>query len=240
MKKLIVGIAVTLSLGAFAGPRISILGDSYSTYRGYIPDGNETWYNDCAPFRNDVTKVEETWWWQVVKGLGGQLERNNSYSGSTICYAGYKRGKPTHNDFSSFSFITRANRLGEPDIILVCGATNDSWADSPIGTNVWANWTTEDLWTFRGGMSKMCDVLQSKYSDARIIFMLNDGLKPEINDAVHEICAHYSIACIDLHDIDKQSNHPSIAGMKAIADQTIEFIKINPLHLQTPKTKKQP
>lgn len=233
MKRMILIGAVALSFGLIAGPRISILGDSYSTFEGFIPDGFATWYRDSAPFPNDVTKVEETWWWQVIQGLGGQLERNNSYSGSTICYAGYKKGNPTHQDYSDRAFVTRAERyMGEPDIILVFGGTNDAWADSPIGTNVWANWTSDDLWTFRGGMSKMITILQDKHSDARIFFMLNSDLKPEVNDAVHEICAHYSIPCVDLHDIDKQRNHPSVAGMKAIADQTIEFIKDHPVHLQ--------
>lgn len=233
MKKAIALALAALGFAAFAGPRISILGDSYSTFEGYISDGNETWYKDSAPFLNDVTQVEETWWWQVIKGLDGQLERNNSYSGSTICNAGYKRGNPTHTDFSDRSFITRAYRLGEPDIILVFGGTNDSWADSPIGTNVWENWTSDDLWTFRGGLSKLISFLQGRFSDARIFFMLNTELKPEINDAVHEICAHYSIACIDLHDIDKQRGHPSVAGMKQIAEQTIKFIKDSPVHLKT-------
>lgn len=225
-RKLPMAIAVAaLGVTALAGPRITILGDSYSTFSGYIPDHFETWYRDSAPYLNDVTKVEETWWWQVIQGLDGQLERNNSYSGSTICYAGYKRGKPNHTDFSDRAFVTRAqSRMGEPDIILVFGGTNDAWADSPIGTNVWANWTTEDLWTFRGGMSKLCDILKGKYQSAKIFFMLNPGLKTEINEAMHEICEHYSMPCIDLHDIDKQNNHPSVVGMKAIAEQTIKFI----------------
>lgn len=236
MKKTILALAVAaLGMAAFAGPRITILGDSYSTFEGYIPDSFETWYRASAPYLNDVTKVEETWWWQVIQGLGGQLERNNSYSGSTICYAGYKRGNPTHTDFSDRAFVTRAqHRMGEPDIILVFGGTNDSWADSPIGTNVWSNWTSADLWTFRGALPRLYDILQKKYSDARIFFILNSELKPAINDAVHEISAQYSIPCIDLHDIDKQNGHPSVAGMKEIAAQVIEFIKVYPVHLRTP------
>ena len=56
-------------------------------------------------------------------------------------------------------------------------------------------------------------------SKFRIYFILNDCLKKEINDSVHAICAHYSVPCIDLVAIAKQKGHPSIAGMKSIADQ---------------------
>ena len=43
-----------------------------------------------------------------------ELERNNSYSGSTVCHTGYKGA-----DYSDRSFITRMVDLGQPDIILV-------------------------------------------------------------------------------------------------------------------------
>ncbi|MGN1154773.1 MAG: SGNH/GDSL hydrolase family protein, partial [Agathobacter sp.] len=45
------------------GTTMAILGDSYSTYDGYVPDDYATWYNDHgneAP--NDMTSVEQTWW----------------------------------------------------------------------------------------------------------------------------------------------------------------------------------
>ena len=44
------------------------------------------------------------------------------------------------------------DNLGDPDIILVFGGTNDSWAGSPIGEYVWADWTDEQLYSFRPAM----------------------------------------------------------------------------------------
>ena len=32
---------------------------------------------------------------------------------------------------------------------------------------------------------------------------------------------------IELHDIEKKAGHPSIAGMRAIADQVDDFVKSN-------------
>ena len=59
--------------------RISILGDSYSTFYGcVVPDTNAIWYfpdgNKNAQKGNDVRKVEHTWWHQVIERLGAKLE----------------------------------------------------------------------------------------------------------------------------------------------------------------------
>lgn len=202
------------------GPRISVLGDSYSTYEGAIPEGNAIWYFAAPRNKNDVTKMTECWWSQVVTNLNGTLERNESWSGSTICNTGYG-----HKDVSLTSFIARTDRLGNPDIILVCGATNDSWAKAPIGEYKYADWTREDLFTFRPAMAKMLVDLGAKYPKAKVYFMLNSELSADINDSVHEICRHYDVPCIDLKDIDKQQGHPSIAGMRAIADQVTAAIR---------------
>ena len=126
MKKIILPLLLLLTITVYGQQRlrVSILGDSYSTYQYYIPEGNEPWYFD--PVRTDLTDVSDvrqTWWWQVVHDGGFILEKNDSYSGSTICYTGYN-----DDDYSPRSFITRLPRLGSPDIILIFGNTNDQCA----------------------------------------------------------------------------------------------------------------
>ena len=37
--------------------------------------------------------------------------------------------------------------------------------------------------------------------------------------SVREICKHYKVELVELRNVDKKGGHPSIAGMKAIADQ---------------------
>ena len=123
-------MCLTLFVGAQAKRRsISVLGDSYSTYECYIPAGYAVWYHEpYQPERTDVTDVTQTWWHLLCQKRGFKLDTNNSYSGATICNTGYG-GK----DFTDRSFITRASQLGCPDIILVFGGTNDSWANVPLG-----------------------------------------------------------------------------------------------------------
>lgn len=202
-------------------PTVAVLGDSYSTFAGFIPEGNACWYNSPADHkRTDVTKVEQTWWWQVANEGGYKLGAIESYSGATVCNTGYR-----DEDYSDRSFVTRCTNLGNPDIILICGATNDSWANAPIGDYKYANWKRVDLYFFRPAMAKMLNDIKLHYPNVEVYFILNTELKKEINESVLEVCRHYDVPVIELVDIDKKSSHPSVKGMKAIAQQVLKFIK---------------
>ena len=117
------------------------------------------------------------------------------------------------------SFVTRMNNLGCPDLIFIFGATNDSWAGAPIGEYQYENWTKKDLYSFRPAMAYMLEHMQYRYPNVEIYFLLNCDLKPEINESVKTICAHYHVPCIELKGIDKQGGHPSIKGMQQINEQ---------------------
>lgn len=59
---------------------VAVLGDSYSTFEGFIPKGYATWYSPTTPPETtDVNKVEQTWWWQVIKEGGYKMGNINSY-----------------------------------------------------------------------------------------------------------------------------------------------------------------
>lgn len=195
---------------------VSILGDSYSTFEGFVtPATNEMWYYAQGERgRTDVMDVRQTWWHQLIAKQGWKLCVNNSYSGSTISYWGYSA-----NDYSARSFLTRMSDLGCPDIIFIFGGTNDSWAGSPIGEYQYENLAKANFWNFRPAMARMLEWMILRYVGTQIYFLLNDGLKPEINESVKTICQHYGVKCIELHNIDKLSGHPSVKGMQQIAEQ---------------------
>ena len=238
-------LMLCIALGANAQikrtPKISILGDSYSTFEGYMAtDTNAIWYfkpeNPNVQKNNDVRKVEETWWYQVIQRVEGKLELNNSFSGSTVCFSGYKKdtcprvpvaGLEEFADYSNRSFVNRTNKLGEPDIILICAATNDAWCGAPVGDYYYGNQTKEQLYTFRPAMAKMIADLQTNYPKARLLFILNTDLREEISESIHTILNHYNVPCLDLQDIDKQEGHPSVQGMKQIADQVVNYLTTN-------------
>ena len=46
---------------------VMIMGDSYSTYGGYIPEGYNTYYSDERAAAPVVKGVEKTWWSLAAK-----------------------------------------------------------------------------------------------------------------------------------------------------------------------------
>ncbi|MDO4160466.1 MAG: SGNH/GDSL hydrolase family protein [Prevotellaceae bacterium] len=197
---------------------VSILGDSYSTFEGYMtPSTNELWYYAKPGERTDVTDVSETWWHKFIKENGYKLCVNNSYSGATIGYYGYNG-----NDYTDRSFITRMNNLGCPDIIFIFGGTNDSWAKAPIGEYQYDNFRNDDFFTYRPALAYLLKSMKDRYVNVDIYFIINSGLSEEITASTIEICNHYGIKYIRLHDIDKKNGHPSIKGHAMIAEQIKE------------------
>lgn len=199
-----------------APKKVSILGDSYSTFEGYVtPDTNLVWYMPVPKGgRTDVTKVEQTWWQIFLDRNGYELESNNSYSGSTVCNTGYGQ-----RDYSDQSFVTRLTDLGDPDMILVFGGTNDAWANSPIGEYVWSDWTPRQLYSYRPAASYMISNLKDLYPEAEIVVLINDEIKPEVQESTAQICDRYGVKYVQLENIEKKADHPDIAGMMQIADQ---------------------
>lgn len=199
--------------------RISILGDSYSTFAGYIPAGNAIWYTGTTE-RTDVTSVRQTWWWKVISEGGYLLEKNDSYSGATVSYTGYNQA-----DYSDRSFITRLPRLGSPDILLIFGCINDSWAGVPVGEFKYEDITRADLYTYRPALARLLDEAQSRYPNVEIYYIIGEGLREDITSSTREICDHYGIPYVQLQGIAVQEGHPTVAGMDAIARQVLEMIR---------------
>ena len=226
---MVVGMLGCFTAKAQSSKSISILGDSYSTFQGYLqPDTNAVWYWDNVEAMNtDVHHVRETWWYQFIKKNGYRLCVNNSFSGSTICYSGYKTVGPDFTDYSDRAFVTRLDKLGCPDIIFVFGGTNDSWAGSPIGEYKYSGWTREDLFSFRPAMACMLEKMIDHYPNVKIYFLLNDDLREEIDESVKVICSHYEVDLIELVDIHKINGHPSVKGMRQICEQIEAYISSN-------------
>ena len=203
--------------------KVSILGDSYSTFEGYVVEGNELWYGSSPQWDrgNDVVRVWDTWWHQLIDDNGLQLEVNDSWSGSTVCTTSYNG---VHRPDNAFISKMRIDRLGNPDVILVFGGTNDMWAGSPLGDYQYADWTEDDLRNFRPALCYLFDQLHMHYPNALIYNIENTELRSEFYESCEVICKHYGVTRVRLHHISKQLGHPSIDGMNAIARQVWDVI----------------
>lgn len=200
---------------AMLGQKISILGDSYSTFEGFVtPAYNEVWYSNAGTQGNDVNSVDQTWWKLLCDKYGYTLDTNNSYSGSTISCTGYRK-----NDYSDRTYASRIYNLGDPDIILVFGGTNDCWIPAPVGEYKYDGWTKSDLYSFKPAFAYLLHNLTMLYPDKKIYSILNCDLGEEIPEAMATICERYGVEMIALQGIDKQRGHPSQEGMRQICEQ---------------------
>ena len=196
------------ALIADAQIKVSILGDSYSAFRGWIPEGNDTWY---GPGRdNDVQNVENTWWYRLIEDNALELEMNNSFSGATICNTGH-----FGRDYTDRSFVSRSTSLGQnPDIIYVFGGTNDDWVEAPLGEEDGTN-----LFEVRPAVKTMLKNIKAAYPEAICLVIINTELKPDIENLLINASEAEGVPYVKLRNIDKQKGHPSINGMKAISRQ---------------------
>ena len=205
-----------------------IFGDSYSTFKGYIPTGYSIYYSENERPETDVTMVQQTWWHQVVEEADLKLVLNNSWSGSTIGYTGYN-----NTDCSkSSSFIYRLKQLKENgffeknqiDTVFVFGGTNDSWSNAPLGEIKYSDWEEKDLFSVLPAVCYFLNLLKETLPQAKIYCLINTEIKPEIASCMKDACAKYNITPITFDTIDKKCGHPTIQGMEDIKKSVLSVL----------------
>lgn len=207
----------------FIGKTVSILGDSISTFKNYIPSGYAAFY----PYPTaDVFDVNYTWWMRVINNLGMKLLKNNSYSGS--CVSAGTGASGTTND-SRLVELTKGTE--RPDIILIFMGANDCGS-----SNV-------SLQTFTSSYKVMLDKIQTicPESEIYLITLPASGLYTEdnrikYNEVIESYAQSYNLPLIDLADLYTtttykeyvvDSAHPNNAGMIRIADKIIDELLKN-------------
>lgn len=206
---------------------VMILGDSYSTFEGCIPDGYTAYYTTAPGDNTDVCKAEQTWWHQVICNTRSNLLLNCSWSGTTVCHTGWGGV-----DIADHSFVGRFEELesdgyferNKIDTFFIFGATNDSWADSPLGELMYDGQTKEDLYKVLPAICYLIKRAKQVLPETRVICILNTELKDEISDCFAKACEKYDAELLRLQNIDKCSGHPTIKGMAQIAEQVTEFL----------------
>lgn len=198
----------------------SILGDSYSTFKGYIPEGYSVYYPwvESVP---DVLRVEDTWWHLLMQRRNLELLKNNSYSGSTVC-TNVRPGQPGSSSFverAKLCFSAASRGEPQPDYIFVFGTTNDSWLERDPGQLQFERWAEADLEKVLPAYCFVLDHMKKENPESRLVCVINTQLKPQIAAGLEQAAAHYGAAVIRLQDIDKSNGHPSKLGMRQICEQ---------------------
>lgn len=205
-----------------------IFGDSYSTFKGYVPEGYICYYSENRRPETDVTRVEETWWYQVVKEAGLNLIMNNSWSGSPICYTGYDNADCSETS----SFICRFKKLKDEgffeknrvDTVFIFGGTNDNWCGAQLGEAKWENIEKEDLYSVLPAVYLFLRLVRETLPEAEIYCLINTELKDELTEALLNASERNGITPIRFKEIDKNCGHPTIKGMKDIKSAVLEVM----------------
>ncbi len=202
---------------------ILIIGDSYSTYAGHIPEGFLPYYSTARKEEPYLADVSLTWWYPLMEEIGARLVQNNSWSGSTIGYTGYNGSDNSH----SASFIYRFKKLidegffenNKIDTLLVFGGTNDSWCNAPLGEAKYEGASEEELYSVLPAIYHFAALVKKALPDADILFIINNELKSEVEEALADAAARLGMPHIKLSGIEKLEGHPTALGMASIKEQ---------------------
>lgn len=229
---------------------ISIMGDSISTFKGFIPDG----YYDFFPDNGAVQDVNETWWKPLVEELGLRQYANASSSGSTCTGDSTSQDNPQYgcSDFRINALMGANGRI--PDIIIVYMGTNDLLQSVPLGDNDGTRRVSEgDIQNFSDAYTLILDKLQQRYPDSVIyccsitqigtwgtdtLFVefvngAGEGLTAaDYNECISQIAGNKGVPVIDLYncgiaidnlqDTTADGVHPTPLGMRYISSAVRE------------------
>ena len=220
------GIKEDPSPKSVSAKKVSVIGDSISTFAGYIPAG----YNYHYPCNDgSVTQVSQTYWYRLIydKMQNAVLDLNMSYSGSAVTRS--TDSSRSGNHWYENSYVQRYLRqggVGNPDVVLLHGGTND-WAhnDCPLypgdavkcnkadapAQNVYdevfatadAAGTFEEASAlpdtdFLSAYTKMLKMLKAQYPEVKIVCIIGDYLSEGIEACIIGAAQHYGAKVVNL------------------------------------------
>ena len=149
-----------------AGKKVSIFGDSMSTFAGAIPAGNQTFYtgNNAG-----VHSVSDTWWWKTIDALGLELVVNNSWSGRAVSsIRDGESGHSTDAGYKEANVLALKTATESPDIIIVKLGHNDFNHGASLGNYDGSTALPTDPTTFLDAYAIMLDLIMRTYPLARV------------------------------------------------------------------------
>ncbi|MDE7341125.1 MAG: SGNH/GDSL hydrolase family protein [Lachnospiraceae bacterium] len=152
--------------GETAARKLSILGDSISTFDGWIPEGYACYF----PMDGEVSDVEQTWWKMVLKDTEMELCVNGSSSGSTCIGDSLSADNIQYGCSECRIWDLIGNKGSFPDVIIVYMGTNDFMKAVPLGDNDGTKAVEEGMIeTFSDAYCMILDKLIAYYPNAEIL-----------------------------------------------------------------------
>lgn len=241
-------VNVKLKINSLKGQKVSIIGDSISTFEGYISKGYKDYYS-----KYNLATVSNTWWDMLNREIGLNLLKNCSWSSSTC----------TGNSLSTAYASCSTKRIDDlakdgnkPDIVICYIGINDFIRDIPKG-----DWFTtkselndnENVDNFSEAYSLMLNKIHDTYPKAKIfcctLVPINNYAKDkyycvnkrgvklsEYNKVIKNVAKIYNAKILDIYNCGfNKTNfdeytvdgrlHPNQAGMVLIKNKMITDLK---------------
>lgn len=224
--------------GDYAGKTVSILGDSVSTFKDYVPVGvGYKWFYNGA--RAGVSSVDQTWWKRLIDQTGMLLCVNNSVSSSCVTGA-------VDNGTISASSDERIDGLRAkdgtvPDVILVFMGSNDYGRGVLLG-----KWNCDNIPAvlderlFSDSYALMLSKIKDRYPEARVLcctlpytsrsvtfrrstdYNRLSVTRSEWNDMIRRIASYYGCEVIEFeHCGINADNLPFYSGDDAVDEDGV-------------------
>ena len=213
--------AINIKYGIFKDKKISILGDSLSSFKGYSPEDH------AVPFypkdNTNMNNINRIYWKKVIDELGMILDTDNAYSSSTVV---------ENTTFTSLSDDNRLSTLGNPDVIIVEGGTNDIYSGKNSSNINSYELTQYDKTKFSEAYLYILNKLTELYPNAKIIcltpaqILYNENYPARSNctyerindicDNIIELATNFGCEYIDLRKIGfnyKNINYMTLEGL---------------------------
>lgn len=222
----IYGCPLASSDAASSKTRVSFIGDSITSYKGYTLFPSNGQYPS-----GNVTSVTQTYWYQLVydRMTDAVIEANSSHTATCV-------QNTVKNGYPGYGFLNRYADLGNPDVIFINGGTNDSWSFKlPVGAldfNLDIN--DLDTYQFAQAYDKLIRLMQAKYPKAKIFCIIGDCVMDsqytDYAQVIRDVCNHYNVKYAEVVFSDRAAMttdnvHPNAEGMTEMADQIWNQVK---------------
>lgn len=236
----------TVKRSQFYGSKISVLGDSISTFVGFSPSNWNPYYPTYGP---DVDTVKKMWYSIVADGISGTVLASASWGASGVCG---NSEDSTGNVGSSSARIEALSVNGiDPDVIFIEMGTNDWSSNRTIGgfdvnSELPSNGTITD---FSQAYAKMLSRIMSRYPTAMVFCMTisarltnsdssfpiknSNGITiPAFNEEIRKIASIFGAKIININSCGisiynlnvyagEQQLHPNAAGHNMMAQEVL-------------------
>lgn len=214
-------VSLNSSLLKYAGSKISLIGDSISTFRGYIPEGYASHYP-----KGMIDSVDKTYWDILCRSLNASIQ-NLSYAGSCV----------TNQVLPDYSLNKRVSLVDEESaLIIIALGINDNEKEDNVGTYDYdKDISTYSDSIFTESYIKAVRTLMQLYpsTDLLLVAMGPDGSMPNRASAIKNIAEHYGLMFFDARPYYTGNIHPDTDAtdngdeMKEIAKGLLDCIGNN-------------